>query len=191
MKTGGRIPPYILILALGFSLAGYVYYAYVFSPMAREAREISQHLEIVARRIGSVAEKGETLAGLRAQYEQALKALQAVDSTVTQERAVPYFLRDLERASSASGAGLESLSMGSLSPSGPYAEVPVTIEVKGSYQQIGTFVKEILSHGRALSVVGVRLAAPGGAGDVDAKTAETVDATFSLLLYVVPKGGSD
>ena len=187
MSSRSQMPRYILVLTVGLALAGYVFYAYVLSPISREAADLSQRLDIVSRRIGSIAQKGETLASLRAEYEEALKALQAIDSIVTRETGIPYFLRDLDRVSSASGVAVVSLSIGSLASSSPYAEVPFTIEVQGSYQQVKTFLDKLLSLGRAMSVRGVRLAAPRGTSD--AGGAQTLDAALSMVLYVVPKGG--
>jgi len=178
---------YIVVLALGLGIAGYVFYACVFSPMSRTAAELSQRLDEVSLRIGSVAEKSETLRTLRDEYEKALKSFQAIDSTVTKEEGIPYFLRDVERASWASGATLQSLSLEPPSVSSPYVEVPVTIGIKGSYRQVKTFLTEILSAGRAMSVRAVRLAASGGT--TDPGTAEALEATFSVVLYALPKGG--
>lgn len=182
-----RMLEYIVVLALGLGIAGYVFYACVFSPMSRTAAELSQRLDEVSLRIGSVAEKSETLRTLRDEYEKALKSFQAIDSTVTKEESIPYFLRDVERASWASGATLQSLSLEPPSVSSPYVEVPVTIGIKGSYRQVKTFLTEILSAGRAMSVRAVRLAASGGT--TDPGTAEALEATFSVVLYALPKGG--
>ncbi len=177
----------VLALVFALELAGYAFYGYVLSPMWREAADLSQRLDLISRRIGSIAQRGETLASLRAEYEDALKSLQEIDSTVTRETAIPYFLRDLENVSSASGAAVVSLSLGSPSISSPYAETPLTIEVQGSYQQVKAFLDRLLSLGRAMSVTGVRLGGPRGSGDV--ARPQALDATFSVVLYVVPKGG--
>ncbi|MGE5593212.1 MAG: type 4a pilus biogenesis protein PilO [Betaproteobacteria bacterium] len=182
-----RMLEYIVVLALGLGIAGYVFYARMFLPMSRTAAELSQRLDEVSLRIGSVAEKSETLRTLRDDYEKALKSFQAIDSTVTKEESIPYFLRDVERASWASGATLQSLSLEPPSASSPYVEVPVTIGVRGSYRQVKMFLTEILSAGRAMSVKAVRLAASGGTADPG--TAEALEATFSVVLYALPKGG--
>lgn len=187
MSGRSRVPTYVFASVLGLALAGYVFYAYVISPMSREAADLSQRLDLMSRRIGSITQKSETLASLRAEYEESLKSLQEIDQTVTRETGIPHFLRDLEKVSSASGATLASLSLGSPSASSPYGEIPFTVQVQGSYQQVKAFLDRLLSLGRAMSVRGVRLGAPRETGD--AAGAHALDATFSVVLYVVPKGG--
>jgi len=187
-----RMLDYIALLALGLGIAGYVFYAYVFSPMSRTAAELANRLDEISVKIGLVAQKSETLRTLRDEYEKALKSLQAIDSTVTREESIPYFLKDVERASRASGATLEVLSLDAPSASSPYTEVPATIAVKGSYRQVRAFLTEILSAGRAISVKTLRLAASGDTthgGAVEPEASEALEATFSVVLYALPKGG--
>ncbi|MCR4401751.1 MAG: type 4a pilus biogenesis protein PilO [Firmicutes bacterium] len=188
-STRSRAWMRLAALAAGFLIAGYLVNEWILSPMSGRAAELARRLDIVTSKIGSVAEKGETLASLRREYERAREALQDVDSTITRETGLPYFVRDLERAASASGAALQDLSIGTLTASSPYSEIPVTVKVRGTYRQVQAFLDRTLSVGRTVSVKGIHLLSTGGAGDMG--STQAIDATFSMVLYVVPKGGGD
>ncbi|MEW6229299.1 MAG: type 4a pilus biogenesis protein PilO [Bacillota bacterium] len=187
MTPRKRALQYAALLVVALAFAGYVVYAQAFMPLSREARSLSLRVKATRQKIESLPKTAEALARLREEHVQTVEALEELESAVTQAEGMPYFLRDLERASSASGVTVVSVSAGSLTSSSPYAELPVAIGISGSYVQVKAFVDELLSLGRAMSVRTLRLSASrrsNGSGG-----APVLDATLAVVLYIMPEGG--
>lgn len=189
MTPRRRALGYVVLLIVVLGLAAYVVYVQAFMPLSREAEALNRRVRVTRQKIASLPKKAETLASLREEYGQTVKALEELESTVTQEEGMPYFLRDLESASFASGATVVSVSAGSMTGASPYGELPVVIGISGSYTQVRAFVNGLLSLGRAMSVKTLRLSAPRGA---NASTgAPVLDATLAVIMYVMPEGGRE
>lgn len=187
MTQRRQVLGHVALFVVALALATYVVYARGFAPLARESKSLNQRMKVTRQKLTELPEKAETLARLRGEYAQTAETLGEFESTVTRGDGIPYFLRDLENTSSASGVTVVSLSTGPLAGSGPYAELPVTIQVSGSYPQVKAFLSELFSLGRAMSVRTMRLSAPRGAEVAGGTPA--LDATFVLVLYVMPEGG--
>lgn len=187
MTPRRRALGHVVLLVVVLGLAAYVAYVRAFVPLSREAEDLNRRVKATRQKMTSLPRKAETLAGLREEYGETLKALEELQTTVAHEEGMPYFLRDLEIASFASGATVVSVSAGSMTSASPYGELPIVIGILGSYTQVKAFVNDLLSLGRALSVKTLRLSASRGAS---ASTgAPVLDATLDLILYVVPEGG--
>ncbi len=188
MKPPGRALRQGALLAVGLALAGYIVHVWLILPLSRQAEELAARLSATRQRMAELPAKAEALGRLREDYAETVKALEALEATVMLPDGVPYFLRDLEAVSDSSGATVVSVSMAALARSKPYVELPLTINVSGSYAQISAFADELLAEGRAMAVKTLRLAArrqataAGGSG-------RSLDATIGVVLHVMPEGG--
>lgn len=187
MRPRRRVLGRAALFAAVLALAAYVVYVRAFVPLSRDAEGLDERMGVARQNMAGLPEKAGTLARLRGEYVQTALALEELESTVTRGEGIAYFLGDLENASSASGVTVVSLSVGVLERSSPYAELPMTVGVSGSYPQVRAFVNELLSQRRALSVRTIRLSASRGT-DV-AGGAPVLDAGFVVVLYVMPEGG--
>ncbi len=178
---------YALLVVAAVGAGAYLAYSRTIAPLWREAAELERRIERVRRDIDALPEKAQALARVREEYVAAVNAVEEFEVGITRREDVPYLLRDLEDACNKSGVSVASVSTDAIRDSSPYAELPVTVTVSGSYSQVAAFVRTLLSKGRAMSVSTLRLAASGD--ETGPGGAPVLEATFALTVFLTPQGG--
>lgn len=179
----------LLALVICLVIIGWMLHRVVFMPMAIELDSIRAETSAINQRIAALPMMIRDLGRMRDDYAQTVSALERINSRVTSETALPYFIRELEDVAKQSGTKISSVSLGALTAGSYYSRIPMTITFQGSYGQVERFIQGLAKLERAFSVSDLRLESPGGSEHEDTGKEHTLDAVLSLVVYVVPKGG--
>ena len=138
------------VLILG--LTAYLYYQLMLKEDLRQVESLSERLDGVETQMLQQQRKARNLPALRRKVEELNIQLARVAQELPERREIPQLLAtvsDLARA-----AGLDVLSF---RPRGEnyrdfYAEVPVDVEVTGTYHQVASFFDEVANLDRIVNI---------------------------------------
>jgi Tfp pilus assembly protein PilO len=179
----------LLTLIICLVIIGWILQRVVFVPMSMELDGIRTETSAINQKIAALPVMVHDLRRMRDDYAQAVSALESINSRVTSEAALPYFIRELEDVSKQAGTNISSVSMGTLAAGSYCSRIPMTITFQGSYRQVERFIQGLAKLERAVSVSDLRLESPGFTEHEDIGNEHVLDAALSLVVYVVPKGG--
>ena len=173
----------IAIWAATIALLCYLFWQYFYSGQNKELTELEEKKESLSAQVSHE----RRLAADLGKFRQELKVLQSrLDVALMQlpdSREIPGLLESV--AALAKDSGLEVLKFvpGADSLREFYAEVPVNLEIRGTYHQFATFFDEIAGLSRIVNINNVVLGNPTGVEEqsgirLDAKCAAT---TFRYL----------
>lgn len=179
----------LLTLIICLAIIGWIVHSVVFVPMSIELDSIRAETSAISQKIATLPVMIHDLRRMRDDYSQAVSALESINSRVTSEEALPYFIRELEDVSKQAGTDISSVSAGALAAGSYYSRIPMTITFQGSYRQVERFIHGLAKLERAFSVSDLRLESPDFTEREDTGKEHVLDAALSLVVYVVPKGG--
>lgn len=175
-----KVIVFLLVIALVIFIANYVFINDKKLELATAANE-----EVTLKAdFEKKAFQAKNLEQLRLQMIQATETLGALLKQLPSKTEVPALLEDITKTGL--GSGLEFTSI-KLLPEGKvqfYAELPISISVKGGYHDLATFVSAISALSRIVTIHDFKLTPAGDDGlvtmNVTAKTyrADTVDMDF-------------
>ena len=179
----------LLALIICLVIVGWILHRVVFVPMSMELDSVRAETSAINQKIATLPVMISDLRRMREEYSFAVSALESINSRVTLETALPYFIRELEDVSKAAGTKISSVSMGALAAGPYYSRIPMTITFQGSYLQVERFIQRLAKLERAFSLTDLRLESPGFSEIEDISEGHVLNTTLSLVVYVVPKGG--
>lgn len=176
----------IIVVVLG------ALYMYVFAPQAQRLTQARARLEeanamlaIDLVKIGRAPQSQEEL-------ELAIAELESCERLIPREDRVHYIFRDIESVARANHVAVQSMTTAKGKPRGQYVEIPVTINISGTYNQIIAFLDGIADLGRIMNVHSLSFAGgrEGRQGDGTAPSTDVhISATIQVTTYARPKGG--
>jgi Tfp pilus assembly protein PilO len=181
----------LLILVICLGIIGYCLHKVVFVPISVDLDSVRAETLAINHRMAALPMQIHKFRRLRDDYQEALFALESINSQVTHESRLPYFVKDLEDVSKDAGTKVSSISIGTMAAGSFYSKVPVTVALRGSYGQIRRFIQGFVKLGRAFNISDLSLESPGSSEREDSAEEHVLDATLSLIVYVVPKGGDN
>ncbi len=179
----------LLTLIICLVIIGWILHRVVFVPMSMELESVNAETQAINQKMATLPVMIHDLQRMRDDYAQAVSALESINSRVTSEGAVPYFISELEDVSKQAGTKISSVSAGALAAGSYYSKIPMTITFQGSYRQVERFVQGLSKLERALGLTDLRLESPGFSETEDISEEHILTATLSMVVYVVPKGG--
>jgi Tfp pilus assembly protein PilO len=181
----------LLILIMCLGIIGYCMYKVVFVPISIELAGVRAETLAINQRMTTLPVKIRDLRRLRDDYTEAVFALEGINSQVTFETQLPYFVKELEDVSKEAGTKISSISIGNSAAGSFYSKIPISVALRGSYGQIRRFIQGLAKLERAFNISDLRLGSPGSSESMDLTEDPVLDAAFSLVVYVVPKGGDN
>ena len=179
----------LLTLIICLVIIGWILHRVVFVPMSMELESVKAETQAINQKMATLPVMIHDLQRMRDDYAQAVSALESINSRVTSEGAVPYFISELEDVAKQAGTKISSVSAGALAAGSYYSKIPMTITFQGSYRQVERFVQGLSKLERALGLTDLRLESPGFSETEDISEEHILTATLSMVVYVVPKGG--
>jgi len=179
----------LLILVICLVIIGYCVHKLVFVPVSVELDSVRAKTSDINNKIAELPVKIHDLRRLRDDYAQVVSDLESINSKVTSEAALPYFVKELEDVSKEAGTEISSVSVGALTAGFFYSKIPITVSFQGSYRQVRHFVQGLTRLGRAFRISDLRLESSGSPEPAGPGEEHILNAAFSMVVYIVPKGG--
>lgn len=176
----------LLLLIMGLLAAGFYFTMY--------QSQLNEHASLIKDRDAAAVQlrKNQKIANnfavYKAEYENMQKKLDAALSELPLKREIPTLLTSVGDLAKEKGLDIVRFKPGKETIKGFYAEVPVALNLSGSYHQAGAFFDEVSKMQRIVNIKGLSL---GGAKEVAGKTALSINCSAITFRFVEnpPEGG--
>jgi type IV pilus assembly protein PilO len=150
----------LLLIVLIFALPVAAYYFLFLQPNLETLGQLTSQKTKIEKELQDVKVKAQDLPRLEAELVAAEIEFNEKAALLPKEKEIPQLLRDI--SSLGRNAGLDFLKFKPL-PSVPkdfYSEIPVTINVRGPYHNVGFFFDRVSKLERIVSVSNVKMSSP-------------------------------
>jgi len=153
-----RLKSMIGLLVLAAPVIIYVVAFYM--PHSQEMEKLAKDKNQLTSELGTVRTKASTLQQLQRELAETQEMFNSKAALLPEKNEIPKLLKDISSLGTA--AGLEFLSFKPMPevPRDFYAEIPISISLKGAYHSIGHFFDSISKLERIVSVGDVKVHSP-------------------------------
>ncbi|WP_136798574.1 MULTISPECIES: type 4a pilus biogenesis protein PilO [Desulfosediminicola] len=150
----------ILLAVAVFVLPALIFYLFFLSPNFEEIERLENKKRQLTTQLHKVQNRAKDLPKLEADLAQVQNEFAEKSLLLPKEKEIPQLLRDI--SSLGRHAGLDFIQFKPM-PSVPrdfYAEIPVSINVRGPYHNVGAFFDRVSKLERIVSVSNVKMSSP-------------------------------
>ncbi len=173
--------PKLAIAAAVLVVPVILFYFLVYSPNTtkiakaqRQVRGLEKDLREIKEKAARLGEHKRLLAEIEAEYEQA-------SVVIPDNKEIPSLLSSISSEGSASGLDIISFVPGAEVGKDFYAEIPVKLQVTGTYHNLGHFLDTVSKMPRIVNVSSVALSAPKAGGGKMQLTAGVDLVTYKFI----------
>jgi type IV pilus assembly protein PilO len=166
------------ILAAAMVLPVVLFYFLLYSPKQEEITQLERSKSNLEQEISRLTATARKIEEHRAQLAETERKFKLAAILIPEEKEIPSLLTNI--SSLATNSGLEVLTFRPRPEVSHefYAEIPVDIQVKGSYHNFGYFLYQVSKLSRIVSVANIRMGSPSFAdGNMQ------LNSDFSLVTY--------
>ncbi len=172
-------------------------YLYVFTPQAERLDAATAGLDEANSALTIDLAKIRRATQSEEELSSALGELESFERLIPREDRVHYILRDIESVALANHVTVDSLTIAAGKPRGQYVEIPMTLNVSGTYNDIIGFLDGVADLARVMNVQSLtfgggreRLQEDEYAQEGAVRSLDTyVSSTIQVTTYARPKGG--
>lgn len=146
----------IFLLLLPVLLFYFIYY----QPNAKKIESLSQQKNTLDQQIAELRLKESNLPKFKRELEETEKIFNEAAVLLPKEKEIPQLLKDISALGQ--NAGLDFLTFKPLPdvPRDFYAELPISINVRGPYHNMGFFFDQVSKLGRIVTVSNIKMTSP-------------------------------
>ena len=153
-------------IAFGFVVILVLYFSFGWSPGQEEIARQTQNVESEKLQLAKNLRLVEDLPKKQKEYAELEKQLKVALSMLPKQSQIPDLLENVSWAGKDSGLEFSKFKPGSESVQQIYAEVPVDLEIMGSYAQLLTFLKRVGEMPRIVDVKNLKVLQAANKGDL-------------------------
>lgn len=137
-----------------------IFYFAFYQGKKLEIQSLDKNKTSLIRQIETVKKKAAELAKFEAELEEARVKFEEAAMLLPKEKEIPKLLKDISALGR--NAGLDFLTFKPLAdiPKDFYAEIPVSINVRGPYHNVGSFLDQVSKLTRIVSVSNIKMGSP-------------------------------
>jgi type IV pilus assembly protein PilO len=137
-----------------------VFYFSYYKPKAQKIETLSNQKVSLEQQLQEVKQKAANLAKFEKELEEAETKFLETAALLPKQKEIPKLLKDISALGR--NAGLDFLTFKPLAdiPKDFYAEIPITINVRGPYHNMGYFFDQVSKLERIVSVSNVKMSSP-------------------------------
>ena len=158
-----------------------------YQPKNEEIDKLVSKKSALEKELKDVKTKAADLAKFEKELEEAKVLFESASILLPKEKEIPKLLMDI--SSLGRTAGLDFLTFKPLAdvPKDFYAEIPVTINVRGPYHNMGFFFDQVSKLARIVSVTNVKMSSPKREGTEMFLTSDCTLVTYRFTNVEPPK----
>ncbi|WP_432471739.1 type 4a pilus biogenesis protein PilO [Amphritea sp. HPY] len=165
---GVKVVAYLLVFAIIAGLGLHFYISDIQKGLDREVKKeagLRQQVQIKTTQVASLAQLRQQMADVEERFAELLKQLPT-------EKEVPGLLEDITDIGRSSGLNIAKIELAAEKKSKFYIELPINIQVSGTYHQMGQFVSGVAAIPRIVTLHDYSISPSGGslAMKISAKT---------------------
>lgn len=164
-----------------------VFFFALYQPNSEKIDKLTNQKSTLAKEVMDVKAKAADLAKFEKELEEARLLFETASVLLPKDKEIPKLLKDI--SSLGRTAGLDFLTFKPLAdiPKDFYAEIPVTINVRGPYHNMGYFFDQVSKLERIVSVTNVKMSSPKREGAEMFLTSDCTLVTYRFTNVELPK----
>lgn len=164
-----------------------IFYFTYYQQKAKTIQNLNQQKVSLTKQIQTVKLKAANLAKFEKEVKEAEKQFLETAALLPKEKEIPKLLKDISALGR--NAGLDFLTFKPLAdiPKDFYAEIPVTINVRGPYHNMGYFFDQVSKLTRIVSVTNVKMSSPKKEGGEMLLNSDCQLVTYRFTNVELPK----
>lgn len=164
-----------------------VFFFAFYQPKNDTINSLASQKSTLEKELSDVKAKAADLAKFQKELEEAKLVFEATSILLPKDKEIPKLLKDI--SSLGRSAGLDFLTFKPLAdiPKDFYAEIPVTINVRGPYHNMGYFFDQVSKLERIVSVTNVKMSSPKREGAEMFLTSDCTLVTYRFTNVELPK----
>jgi len=156
--VGVKVITYLLVFSLVVGAGVYFYITDKEKVLDREVRQesgLKQKVSVKTTQVASLDQLREQMKDVQGRFAELLKQLPT-------EKEVPGLLEDITEIGRSSGLDIQSISLGGERKNEIFIELPINIQVSGTYHQMGQFVSGVAAIPRIVTLHDYNINPAGG-----------------------------
>jgi len=158
----------------------------VIMPKQKEIKELDAKIDVQNNEIAASQAKVAKLEILKQENERLIKRIDELKEQLPEEKEISSLLKQVSDLGIAAGLSIKSWKPGpkTTHPSGIVYEIPVSVDVEGTYHNLGYFLSSLTRLNRIVNISNMRLGSPKLVKSENLLSASFKASTFSA----VPEG---
>lgn len=154
-------PKFKIMLAVGLLLLPVVIFYFVFlSPNLEELERLERQKVTLEQKLQRVKKKAANRERLRREVAETRVVFEEIAELLPSEKEIPQLLKDISALGRNAGLDFLAFKPGQDTPKDFYAEIPVNINVKGPYHNLGLFLDQVSKLERIVTVNNINMGSP-------------------------------
>ncbi len=150
-----------IILAVGlFLLPLLIFYFVIFKPNLDELDRLDKQKIALEKKLEQVRQKARNRERLQKELEETMVVFEQTSKLLPKEQEIPQLLRDISALGRNAGLDFLAFKPGADRPKDFYAEIPVSINLKGPYHNLGFFLDQVSKLDRIVTVDNIKMGGP-------------------------------
>ena len=178
-----RLPAYqrvlLLCLVLALVVAGFVYLLYL--PQQQAYQDLQRRYDTQESRLEQDRRIAQNLPMFKAEYEKMQKQLNAALAELPNSKEIPSLLTSISSLAKDNGLAVQRFKPGNERPRGFYAEVPVDLNLVGTFTEVTSFFYAV---GQLPRIVNISNVTMGGAKNEGGNTLLTVSCLATTFRFL-------
>ncbi len=154
-------PKFKVMLAVGLLLLPIVIFYFVFlSPNLEELERLERQKVTLEQKLQRVKKKAANRERLRQEVAETRVVFEEIAELLPSQKEIPQLLKDISALGRNAGLDFLAFKPGQDTPKDFYAEIPVNINVKGPYHNLGFFLDQVSKLERIVTVNNINMGSP-------------------------------
>lgn len=137
-----------------------VFYFVLFNPTNEKLDRMEKNRISLKERLDRAERKAQNLARLQEELDETMIVFEKTAELLPKEQEIPQLLKDISALGSNAGLDFLAFKPGQDQPKDFYAEIPVDINVKGPYHNLGFFLDQVSKLDRIVTVDNIKMGSP-------------------------------
>jgi len=146
----------LIVLALVFILPLLLCYFFIYSPNAKETKDLEKKIADISIELKRVRRIARDLPKHQEELKKTKEAFELTTVLLPKSQEIPDLLRSISDLGKNSGLDFLSFVPGGEVPKDFYAEIPINIKIRGPYHNLGLFLDRVSKLERIVTVNNIR-----------------------------------
>lgn len=147
--------PVILVIALLV-----VFYYFFLSPKVAEIKKLEKNKVSLQKDVDKAEKAAKNLKQHEEELAEAEKQFEKISIVLPKTKEIPALLTNISDHGTSAGLDFNSFTPGGESPKEFYAEIPISIQVRGPYHNVGYFLDQVSKLERIVTVQNITMGSP-------------------------------
>lgn len=164
-----------------------IFYFAFYQPSSTKIDSLENQKATLTQEVKDVEAKAANLAKFTKELEESTAKFEESSALLPKDKEIPKLLKDISALGR--NAGLDFLTFKPMAdvPKDFYAEIPITINVKGPYHNMGYFFDQVSKLERIVSVSNIKMSSPKREGGEMLLNSDCILVTYRFTNVELPK----